>query len=188
MIVYIVCQLPYYIYRLIRIYSPSIEANLRESNLLYAIDIPLIALRLINRAINPWLSFFLMRSLRDSSRRACSSLWCCPTRWSCLRDCSLCLRNEWYDLTANHQMIREIRPTGNTMKKEFIDSTGKRVKQTFEEYIRYYHRPRSNFRDANPALLLAGRHTPAGNDLLPYPNNSHLQLQHPSHQEPSTEL
>jgi hypothetical protein len=178
---------------LVRIYYPSIQLNLETLNILYAIDIPLIILRLINRAINPWLSFFLMRSIRDSSRRACSSFWCCgcfpccPNRWACLNDCGVCIRNEWHDLTANHQMIREIRPTGNTMKKEFIDPTGKRIRQTYEEYVRYFHRPRTHFSDANPALLLAGRNTPAGHENLGYlttnPKTQHSQLM-----EPSTEL
>jgi hypothetical protein len=188
--VYSFCQLPYYIYRLVRIYNTSIDLNLYSINILYAIDIPLISLRLINRAINPWLSYFLMRSIRDSSRRACSSFWCCgcfpccPNRWSCLRDFSICLQNEWYDLTANHQMIREIRPTGNTMKKEYVDPTGKRIKQTYEEYVRYHHRPRSHFSDANPALLYAGRNTPSGNDSLS--NLTTKNKYHPD--EPRTEL
>ncbi|CAF4621776.1 unnamed protein product, partial [Rotaria sp. Silwood2] len=176
-----------------RIYHPSIESNLFSINILYAIDIPLIILRLINRAINPWLSFFLMRSIRDSSRQACSSFWCCgcfpccPNRWSFLRDCSSCIRNEWYDLTASQQMIREIRPTGSIVKKEFIDSTGKRIRQTYEEYVRYFHRPRTHFSDANPALLLAGRNTPAGNENLGYlPSNP--KVQRSQMMEPSTEL
>ena len=84
-------------------------------------------------------------------------------------------------------MIREIRPTGNTVRKEFIDPTGKRIKQTYEEYIRYYHRPRSHFRDANPALLLAGRTTPAGTDNFGY-LTSHSNPQHSQMNEPSTEL
>lgn len=84
-------------------------------------------------------------------------------------------------------MVREIRPTGNTMKKEFVDSTGKRIKQTFEEYIRYYQRPRSHFRDANPALLMAGRHRPAGNDNLAYLPSSFSSAIN-ANVEPSTEL
>jgi hypothetical protein len=81
-------------------------------------------------------------------------------------------------------MIREIRPTGKTMKKEFIDPTGKHIRQTYEEYVRYYHRPRSHLSDANPALLFAGRNTPAGNDNLAYlTNNNKIQLN-----EPRTEL
>jgi hypothetical protein len=175
---------------LVRIYYPSIELNLFSLNILYTIDIPLIILRLINRAINPWLAFFLMRTIRDSSRQACSSFWCCgcfpccPNRWSFLRDCSVCIRNEWHDLTANHQMIREIRPTGNTMKKEFIDPTGKRIRQTYEEYVRYYHRPRSHFSDANPALLHAGGNTAVGNDNVAYlTSNNKTQ-----NNEPCTEL
>ncbi len=178
---------------MVRIYYPSIQSNLFSQNILYAIDIPLISLRLINRAINPWLSFFLMRSIRDASRRACSSFWCCgcfpccPNRWACLRDCSVFIHNEWHDLTANHQMIREIRPTGNTMKKEFIDPTGKRIRQTYEEYIRYYHRPRTQFSDANPALLFAGRNTPAGNENLGY-LTTNSKIQRSQLLEPSTEL
>ncbi len=178
---------------MVRIYYPSIQSNLESLNILFAIDIPLISLRLINRAINPWLSFFLMRSIRDSSRRVCSSFWCCgcfpccPNRWACLRDCSLCIQNEWYDLTASHQMIREIRPTGNTMKKEFIDPTGKRIRQTYEEYVRYFHRPRTNFSDANPALLLAGRSTPVSYDNFGY-LTSNPKIQHSQLSEPSTEL
>jgi hypothetical protein len=189
-IIYIFCQLPYYIYRLVRIYHPSIELNLYSMNILYAIDIPLISLRLINRAINPWLSFFLMRSLRDSSRQACSSFWCCscfpccPNYWSCLHDCSIYIRNEWYDLTANHQTIREIRPTGKAMKKEFVDPTGKRIRQTYEEYVKYYHRPRAHFTDANPALLFVGRNAPSESDNLAYlTSNNKIQLN-----EPRTEL
>ncbi|CAF1312225.1 unnamed protein product [Adineta steineri] len=193
-IIFIICQLPYYIYRLVRIYHPSIYLNLSSMNILYAIDIPLIILRLINRAINPWLSFFLMRSIRDSSRQACTTFWCCgcfpccPNRWSCLRDCSVYIRNEWYDLTANHQLMREIRPTGNTMKKEFIDPTGKRIRQIYEEYVRYYHRPRTHFSDANPALLFAGKNTLVGNENLSYLSSSNPRSQHSQILEPSTEL
>lgn len=65
-------------------------------------------------------------------------------------------------------MIREIRPTGNTIKKEFYDPTGKNIRQTYEEYVRYYHRPRSHFSDANPALLFAGTNTLFINDNLAY--------------------
>ncbi|CAF0987729.1 unnamed protein product [Adineta ricciae] len=192
-LVFIICQLPYYIYRLVRIYNPDIQSNLSSQNILYAIDIPLITLRLINRAINPWLSFFLMRTIRDSSRKACTSFWycgclpCCPNRWACLRDCSVYIRNEWYDLTANHQLIREIRPTGNTMKKEFVDPTGKRIRQTYEEYVRYYHRPRTTFSDANPALLYAGKNIPMGNENLAYSSAS-SKLPRSQVTEPSTEL
>jgi len=159
-------------------------------DILYAIDIPLIILRLINRAINPWLSYFLMRSIRDSSRQACSTFWCCgcfpccPNRWSYLHDCSVCIHNEWYDLTANRQTIREIRPTGKVMKKEFTDPTGKHIRQTYEEYTRYYHRPRTYFSDANPALLYAGRNTPSTNENSAYlTSNKKVQLN-----EPRTEL
>lgn len=168
------CQYPYYIYRLIRIYHPSIEYNLSSLNMLYVLDIPLNVLRLINRTINPWLSYFLMYSIRDSSSEVCSSFWCCncfpccPNRWSYLNDCSSCLRNEWHDLTANHQAIREIRPTGKVLKKEYLDSTGKRIRQSYEEYIRYYRRPSTHFHDANPALLLAGRHRPSIDEDKPH--------------------
>jgi hypothetical protein len=37
-------------------------------------------------------------------------------------------------------MIREIRPTG------------KRIQQTYEEYIRYYHWPPTHFSDANSKI------------------------------------
>ena len=80
-------------------------------------------------------------------------------------------------------MIREIRPTGNTMKKEFVDPTGKRIRQTYEEYVRYYHRPRAHFTDANPALLFAGRNTPAGHENLAYSRSQQLNST-----QPSTEL
>jgi hypothetical protein len=91
------------------------------------------------------------------------------------------MRNEWYDLTANHQTIREIRPTGKIMKKEFVDPTGRHIRQTYEEYARYYHRPRAYFSDANPALLFAGRNTPSTNDNSAYLNNQRYD-------EPRTEL
>ena len=73
------------------------------------------------------------------------------------------------------------------MKKEFVDPTGKRIRQTYEEYVRYYHRPRTNFSDANPALLFIGKNTPVGSDnfgFLPTTAKS------PRAQtfEPSTEL
>jgi hypothetical protein len=84
-------------------------------------------------------------------------------------------------------MVREIRPTGSTMKKEFVDQTGKRIRQTYEEYIRYYHRPRTHFTDANPALLLAGRNTPVGNENFGYlPSNP--KMNDSQLMEPSTEL
>jgi hypothetical protein len=156
-------------------------------NILYAIDIPLIILRLINRSINPWLSYFLMYSISDSSQGVCSSFWCCnyfpccQNRWSCLNDCSKCIKNEWYDLTSNHQTIREIRPTGKITRKEFIDKNGRRIRQTYEEYIRYYHRSRSHFNDANPALLFAGKNASSGNDNLDYLTNNQFN-------EPRTEL
>jgi hypothetical protein len=61
-------------------------------------------------------------------------------------------------------MIREIRPTG------------KRIRQTYEEYIRYYHWPSTHFSDANPASLFAGRNTPARNENLGYlTTNSKIQ-------------
>lgn len=182
-ILYIICQLPYYIYRLILINHPSIESNLRSKNILYVIDTLLIILRLTNRAINPWLSVFFVRSIRYSSRRVCLSFWCCnffpccPNRWSCLRDCSLYIHHEWSNLRPNADIIREIRPTGNTKKKEFIDSSGKHIMQIYEEYVRYYHRPRSQFTDVNPALLYAGRSTSSVSDYLSYltgKNNSEL--------------
>ncbi|CAF1239841.1 unnamed protein product [Adineta ricciae] len=163
-LVFIFCQFPYYLYQLIRIYNPSIQLHLSSSNLLFAIDIPLITLRLINRAINPWLSFFLIDSIRNASSQICSSFWCCSflpclrNRWSCFNDCSTCLTNQWYDVTTNQHVIREIRPTGKLMKKEKIDSNGKHIQQTFEEYVRFDHRPRStHLSDVNPALVFAGK-------------------------------
>ncbi|CAF0989900.1 unnamed protein product [Didymodactylos carnosus] len=191
-LIYILCQLPYYIYRLVRIYQPYIDENLKNINIFYAIDIPLIALRLINRAINPWLAFFFMRQLRDSSRHFCS-FWCfgfipgCPNRWSCLKDCTSCVKDEWHDLTANNQMVREIRPTGNTMKKEYLDENGKRVRQTYEEYVRHYHRPKTHFSDANPALLLGGKSVP---ENFGYTNQAYSTTKTyvPHANEPRTEL
>jgi len=128
-----------------------------------------------------------MSSIRDSSGQVCSSFWCCScfpccaNRWSCLHDCSICIKNEWYDLTANHQTIREIRPTGKILKKEFISPTGKRIKKTYGEYVRYYYRPRARFSDANPALLFAGRSMSSDNENFDYLKKNQFN-------EPRTEL
>ena len=173
-VTYVVCQLPYNVYRLIRIYYPQIESTLLPGNILFAIDYLLLVLRSINRAINPWLSFFFMPSIRESSWRAYSSFWCCgcfpfcPNRWSCLRECPSCFRHQWHILTSQQEMIREIQSTGNRMNKEFTDQNGKRRRYIYDEYIRYHHRPaRARFVDINPALFVSQRNIPTANQLFP---------------------
>ncbi len=73
------------------------------------------------------------------------------------------------------------------MKKEFIDPTEKRIRQTYGEYIRYYYWPPTHFSDANPASLFAGRNTPAGNENLGY-LTTNSKMQRSQFMESSTEL
>ena len=81
------CQLPYEIYRCILIWNPSIEQNLSDQGINYAIELPLLILKLVNRCANPFLFIFLADNseLRNGFWRC----WICPCLPGCI-GCSQC--------------------------------------------------------------------------------------------------
>jgi hypothetical protein len=83
-ILFAVCQLPYEIYRSIMLWNMDIERRLASQSLDYAIEIPLLFLKLINRCANPFIFIWLgdIYGLRKGFCR----LWCCP----CLPGCIGC--------------------------------------------------------------------------------------------------
>ena len=75
-IVFIFCQLPYEIYRCVILWNPTIETTLWTNGLDFAIEIPLLILKLINRCVNPFLFICLadINGLRNGFFRC----WLCP--------------------------------------------------------------------------------------------------------------
>ena len=71
-----VCQLPFEIYRCVMLWNPTLEQTLSTNGTKYAIEIPLLILKLINRCVNP----FLFICLGDiyGYRKNFMRCWLCP--------------------------------------------------------------------------------------------------------------
>jgi hypothetical protein len=91
--IFIICQLPYEIYRCIMLWNQGLEADLsyKNRNIDFAIEIPLLILKLINRCINPYL--FICFGDINVFRNNCCRLWCLP----CLPGCIGCKKCWCYD-------------------------------------------------------------------------------------------
>ncbi|CAF0850456.1 unnamed protein product [Brachionus calyciflorus] len=90
-ILFIFCQLPYEIYRCVLLWHREIESKLFLEKLDFAIEIPLLILKLLNRCVNPF--FFICLGDIYKYRLKCCRLWCLP----CLPGCIGC-KNCWcYD-------------------------------------------------------------------------------------------
>lgn len=90
-LVFMACQLPYEIYRCVLLWNQDIEKNLWTENLDYAIEIPLLLLKLINRCLNPF--FYICLADIYVFRRKTCRLWCLP----CLPCCIGCKQCWMYD-------------------------------------------------------------------------------------------
>nr|QVK45736.1 G protein-coupled receptor [Proales similis] len=87
------CQLPFEIYRSIMLFNIDLESKLSisEQNVDFAIEIPLLFLKLLNRCINPLI--FVLLADPNSFKRGCFRFWCCP----CLPGCIGCKSCWFYD-------------------------------------------------------------------------------------------
>lgn len=90
-LLFMACQLPYEIYRCVMLWNQDIEKNLWTENLDYAIEIPLLLLKLINRCANPF--FYICLADFYAFRRKMCRLWCLP----CLPCCIGCRQCWLYD-------------------------------------------------------------------------------------------
>jgi len=92
-LVFMLCQLPYEIYRCVLLWNISIETDISYTNQNYdfAVEIPLLLLKLLNRCINPFL--FICFADVASYRNGCCRLWCLP----CLPGCIGCRKCWCYD-------------------------------------------------------------------------------------------
>jgi hypothetical protein len=92
-IVFMLCQLPYEIYRCVLLWNRDIETNISYQNQNYdfAVEIPLLLLKLLNRCINPFL--FICFADVAAYRNGCCRLWACP----CLPGCIGCRKCWCYD-------------------------------------------------------------------------------------------
>lgn len=115
-LIFIICQLPYEIYRCVLLWNIDIETNLWTQNLDFAIEIPLLILKLINRCVNPFL-FICLADIYGLSRKSCR-LWCCP----CLPGCIGCKQCWCYDC-------------GKSVCYEFNHCLGKRSSTYSDDYV-----------------------------------------------------
>ena len=92
-LVFMLCQLPYEIYRCILLWNTSIETDISYTsrNYDFAIEIPLLILKLLNRCLNPF--FFICLADVGALRRGCCRLWCIP----CIPGCIGCQKCWCYD-------------------------------------------------------------------------------------------
>jgi hypothetical protein len=90
-LLFMFCQLPYEIYRCILLWHQNIEKYLWTENLDYAIEIPLLLLKLINHSLNPF--FYICLADIYALRRKSCRLWCLP----CLPGCIGCRQCWMYD-------------------------------------------------------------------------------------------
>ncbi|RMZ92958.1 hypothetical protein BpHYR1_044144, partial [Brachionus plicatilis] len=90
-LLFMFCQLPYEIYRSIVLLNENVVKNLTEKKLDFAIEIPLLILKLLNRCVNPFF-FICLADIYNKRGRFCR-LWCLP----CIPGCIGC-KNCWcYD-------------------------------------------------------------------------------------------
>lgn len=90
--VFLVCQLPYEIYRFVMIQNDNLRVDLKSNNLEFAVEIPLLLLKLINRVINPFL-YVCLADKENFSHKFCR-LWCFSNEcW--FKDCGEAIRNEF---------------------------------------------------------------------------------------------
>lgn len=87
-LIFIVCQLPYEIYRSIMLLNENVKTSLKEKKIDFAIEIPLLILKLINRCINPF--FFICLGDTYKHSKKFFRLWCFP----CIPGCIGC-KNCW---------------------------------------------------------------------------------------------
>jgi hypothetical protein len=81
-LVFILCQLPYEIYRCALLCDINLEQYLWKQNLDFSIEIPLLLLKLINRCVNPYL-FVCLGDVFGLSKNCCR-LWCLPCIPGCI--------------------------------------------------------------------------------------------------------
>lgn len=154
-LLFVICQLPYEIYRCVLLWNQNIETSLWSQNLDFAIEIPLLLLKLINRCVNP----FLFICLGDfySFRNKCCRLWCCPCIPGCIGcnqcwffDCwrSICFEFD-YCLGRKSKYEEEYVPTGLQTISTYQYRDGNRLvtkQKIIEEYETgvepYYKNPK----------------------------------------------
>ena len=92
--VFMICQLPYEVYQTVLLWRPEIQSDIINKSIDYAIEMPLLILKIINRAINP----FLFMCLADDNllRRGCCRLWCLPCCPCCI-GCQKCWLQDCYE-------------------------------------------------------------------------------------------
>ena len=104
-ITFALCQLPFELYRAVLLFNSGVEYRLSylQSNADFAIEIPLLLLKLINRCINPFLfvAFGDVYGLSDRVWR----LWCLPCLPGCI-GCGECwLLDCWHTCTHYSQRM-----------------------------------------------------------------------------------
>lgn len=93
-LVFMICQLPYEIYRATLLWNLGTQEDLTTNRIDFAIEIPLLILKLINRAVNPFL--FMCLADEDLLRQKCCRLWCMPCIPGCI-GCNNCWCQDCYD-------------------------------------------------------------------------------------------
>ena len=172
--VFILCQLPFEIYRCVMLWNSDIESDIsyQKKNYDFAIEIPLLFLKLLNRCLNPFI--FMCLADVNAFRRGCCRLWCLP----CIPGCIGCKKCWCYDcwntacFEVNHCFGKENKsveeewvPTGlqTISTYQYRDGdrlvTKQRVVEEFETGIEpYYKNPRLRERieEANISTNLNG--------------------------------
>lgn len=157
-IVFAFCQLPYEIYRCVMLWHPALETDLWNRGLDFAIEIPLLILKLINRCANPFL--FICLADINGLRRGFFRCWLCPCLPGCIgcnqcwcKDCSNSIKYEYNHCMGNNDDVNENEwiPTGLQTISTHQYRDGERLvtkHSILEEYETgvqpYYKQPRVN--------------------------------------------
>ena len=157
-ILFAFCQLPFEIYRCVLLWNQNIETNLWTQGLDFAIEIPLLILKLINRCANPYL--FICLADVNGLRKGFFRCWLCPCCPGCigcnqcwLKDCSNSIRYEYNHCTGNTDDVNENEwvPTGlqTISTHQYRDGeklvTKHSILEEYETGVQpYYKQPRLN--------------------------------------------
>ena len=126
--VFMLCQLPFEVYRAVLLWNPDIETDLRSKSIDYAIEMPLLILKIINRAINPYL--FMCLADDDLLRRGCCRLWCLPCLPGCI-GCQKCWCQDCYE-TVQYEARHCLGANNKDDKllQMYLDEDAHKVKRT----------------------------------------------------------
>jgi hypothetical protein len=164
---FLICQSPYEIYRAVLTWNSSLEYNLRNQRMDFAIELPLLLLKLVNRTINP---FLVICMVEDEHQRLNFCRLPCFPRLSNLKNCwclgigqaikseiknCFGLRKEKDDkwIPTGYQTINTSQYVDGTMMV-----TKKIIREEYETGVEpYYKNSKENMVNTDDWVIVSGR-------------------------------